>query len=152
LLFAVGAVAALPHSPLRLDLAAVLLVFAAVLGDAVNYAIGWAVGPRGFSRGKPPAFQKKPLPPPPPLHGRERGPPHPPRAVHADHPDLCTVRRRNRQDELPPVRSLQRGGRDRLDSLISRGRLVVRRSSNRSTQLQARDPGDHRDLSSARRL
>lgn len=50
LLFAVGALAASPGSPLSLPLLAVLLVAAAVLGDAVNYAIGKRVGPRIFSR------------------------------------------------------------------------------------------------------
>jgi membrane-associated protein len=50
LLFAVGAVAAAPGSPIQLGLTAVLLVVAAVLGDAVNYAIGFYVGPRVFSR------------------------------------------------------------------------------------------------------
>ena len=50
LLFAVGAVAAHPGSPIRLGLIAVLLVIAAVLGDAVNYFIGYRVGPRVFSR------------------------------------------------------------------------------------------------------
>src|SRR5208337_3142777 len=50
LLFAVGAVAAHPASPIRLVWVAVLLVIAAVLGDAVNYFIGYRVGPRVFSR------------------------------------------------------------------------------------------------------
>jgi membrane-associated protein len=50
LLFAVGAVAALPGSPIRLELVAVLLVIAAVLGDAVNYTIGARLGPRVFTR------------------------------------------------------------------------------------------------------
>jgi membrane-associated protein len=50
LLFAVGAVAAHPDSPIRLDAIAVLLVVAAVVGDAVNYYIGYRVGPRVFSR------------------------------------------------------------------------------------------------------
>ncbi len=50
LLFAVGAVAAHPDSPIRLGLIAVLLVIAAVLGDAVNYSIGYRLGPRVFSR------------------------------------------------------------------------------------------------------
>lgn len=50
LLFAVGAVAAHPESPIRLGLVAVLLVIAAVLGDAVNYYIGYRLGPRVFSR------------------------------------------------------------------------------------------------------
>ena len=48
LLFAVGAVAADPNSPVNLPLTGVLLVGAAILGDAVNYAIGHAVGPRVF--------------------------------------------------------------------------------------------------------
>ena len=50
LLFAVGAVAAHPESPIRLGLVAFLLVVAAVLGDAVNYTIGARLGPRVFSR------------------------------------------------------------------------------------------------------
>jgi membrane-associated protein len=49
LLFAVGAVAASPGSPISLPLTAVLLIVAAVAGDAVNYAIGYRVGPRVFS-------------------------------------------------------------------------------------------------------
>src|SRR5947208_9295789 len=50
LLFAVGAVAAHPDSPISLPLMAVLLVVAAVLGDAVNYSIGAWVGPKVFNR------------------------------------------------------------------------------------------------------
>jgi membrane-associated protein len=50
LLFAVGAVAAHPDSNIRLGLIAVLLVIAAILGDAINYSIGRYVGPRVFSR------------------------------------------------------------------------------------------------------
>ena len=50
LLFAVGAVAAHPDSPIRLGLVAFLLVVAAVLGDAVNYLIGARLGPRVFTR------------------------------------------------------------------------------------------------------
>jgi membrane-associated protein len=50
LLFAVGAVAAHPGSPINLPLTALLLIVAAVVGDAVNYAIGFYVGPRVFSR------------------------------------------------------------------------------------------------------
>src|SRR5580700_4950174 len=50
LLFAVGALAAHPNSSIRLGLIALLLVIAAVLGDAVNYYIGLRLGPRVFSR------------------------------------------------------------------------------------------------------
>lgn len=48
LLFALGALTALPESNLSLPLLLVLLTVAAVLGDAVNYAIGYRVGPAVF--------------------------------------------------------------------------------------------------------
>jgi membrane-associated protein len=50
LLFAVGAVAAHRDSPISLPLMALLLIVAAVVGDAVNYAIGYRLGPKVFSR------------------------------------------------------------------------------------------------------
>jgi len=50
LLFAVGALAASPGSPLQVVPLCVLLVVAAVLGDAVNYSIGKRVGPAIFER------------------------------------------------------------------------------------------------------
>ena len=50
LLFAVGAVAAHPGSPINLPATAALLCIAAVVGDAVNYWIGYRVGPKVFSR------------------------------------------------------------------------------------------------------
>ncbi len=49
LLFAVGALASIEGSPLSLPLIAALLITAAVLGDAVNYAIGSYLGPMVFS-------------------------------------------------------------------------------------------------------
>ena len=48
LLFAVGAVTAHPKSPIDLGTTMVLLIVAAILGDAVNYAVGAAIGPRVF--------------------------------------------------------------------------------------------------------
>jgi membrane-associated protein len=50
LLFAVGAVAATPDSPVNLWVVAVVLIVAAVLGDAVNYAAGFVLGPKVFHR------------------------------------------------------------------------------------------------------
>lgn len=50
LLFAIGALASLPDSGLNLWLIAALLLAAAILGDAVNYAVGAYIGPRVFSR------------------------------------------------------------------------------------------------------
>lgn len=50
LLFAVGALAATPGSPIDLALMCFLLSGAAVLGDTVNYAIGKWLGPKVFSR------------------------------------------------------------------------------------------------------
>jgi membrane-associated protein len=61
LLFAVGAVAADPGSPVHIGLTAALLVVAAVVGDAANYAIGYLVGPRIFSKEKSRFLNKKHL-------------------------------------------------------------------------------------------
>jgi membrane-associated protein len=61
LLFAVGAVAAHADSPISLGLTAALLIVAAVLGDAVNYFIGYRLGPRVFSREDSRLLNKKHL-------------------------------------------------------------------------------------------
>jgi membrane-associated protein len=52
LLFATGALAAAPGSPLRVHWLFMILGIAAVLGDTANYWIGHAVGPRIFNREK----------------------------------------------------------------------------------------------------
>jgi membrane-associated protein len=59
LLFAVGAVAA--NTQLSLPFVLVLLSVAAVLGDAVNYTMGYQIGPRVFSSEKSRLFNKKHL-------------------------------------------------------------------------------------------
>jgi len=61
LLFAVGAVARLPGSPIDITWTAVLLIVAAILGDAVNYFIGSRLGPRVFSSEKSWLLNKKHL-------------------------------------------------------------------------------------------
>jgi membrane-associated protein len=48
LLFAVGALAATDNSPIQLVWMTPLLIIAAVLGDAVNYWIGYWLGPKVF--------------------------------------------------------------------------------------------------------
>jgi membrane-associated protein len=49
LLFAIGALCSIDGSPLSLTLMWVVLITAAVLGDAVNYAIGHYLGPMVFT-------------------------------------------------------------------------------------------------------
>lgn len=49
LLFAVGALAASPNSPIDITWMCLLLIIAAVVGDAVNYSIGHWVGPKVFT-------------------------------------------------------------------------------------------------------
>jgi len=51
LLFAVGALSATEGSPIDPWAVSALLIVAAVLGDAVNYAIGARVGPKVFTEG-----------------------------------------------------------------------------------------------------
>jgi membrane-associated protein len=61
LLFAVGAVAASATSPLSMPVLLGLLIVAAVLGDAVNYAIGYRLGPKVFKYEQSWFFNKKHL-------------------------------------------------------------------------------------------
>lgn len=50
LLFAVGALAASENSPIHVGLVSLLLIVAAIIGDAVNYAIGHRLGPKVFTK------------------------------------------------------------------------------------------------------
>jgi membrane-associated protein len=52
LLFATGALAATPGSPLKVYWLFLILAAAAVIGDTVNYWIGHAIGPKIFSQKK----------------------------------------------------------------------------------------------------
>src|SRR5712692_9141251 len=61
LLFAIGAVAADGNSTISLPLLIVVLIVAAVLGDAVNYAVGKKLGPRVFKYEQSWFFNKKHL-------------------------------------------------------------------------------------------
>ena len=61
LLFAVGAVTASPGSPIQLGTTALLLVIAAILGDAINYSIGYYVGPHVFTKESSRLLNKKHL-------------------------------------------------------------------------------------------
>src|SRR5262249_12621459 len=49
LLFAIGALASIPGSPIDVWLMIVVLIAGAVLGDAANYSIGHMLGPRVFN-------------------------------------------------------------------------------------------------------
>jgi len=49
LLFAAGALASLPGSPLHILILYIVLAGAAILGDTANYWIGYTVGPRVFT-------------------------------------------------------------------------------------------------------
>ncbi len=61
LLFAVGAVIALPGSTLSLSLTLGVLIAAAVLGDAANYWLGYKLGPAVFRSEKSWLFHRKHL-------------------------------------------------------------------------------------------
>ncbi|MDP2877015.1 MAG: DedA family protein [Holophaga sp.] len=58
LLFAIGALGAIPGSSINLPIMGALLIIAAVIGDAVNYAIGLRLGPAVFE-GKTKRFLNK---------------------------------------------------------------------------------------------
>jgi membrane-associated protein len=61
LLFAVGALAASGDSPLSIPVLLVLLIVAAITGDAVNYYLGFRIGPKVFKYENSRLFNKKHL-------------------------------------------------------------------------------------------
>ncbi|MCR5505004.1 MAG: DedA family protein [Elusimicrobiaceae bacterium] len=61
LIFAVGALASIKGSVINLPLIWVLLICAAILGDAVNYTIGKFIGPKVFTKDTGKLLNKKHL-------------------------------------------------------------------------------------------
>jgi membrane-associated protein len=61
LLFAVGALCALPDSAISIGITLPLLLAAAVLGDAVNYTVGRTLGPKVFTAERSLLLNKKHL-------------------------------------------------------------------------------------------
>jgi membrane-associated protein len=61
LLFAIGALAAGANSPIHVGLIMPLLIVAAILGDAVNYSVGYRIGPKVFRSEGSIFFNKKHL-------------------------------------------------------------------------------------------
>jgi membrane-associated protein len=93
LLFAVGAVAASPNSPINLPIMAAILIAMAILGDAVNYLIGYRLGPKVFSRDDLWLLNRKHLQEAQRFYEKHGG-------------NVCSVRGRYRPNELSPVRPL----------------------------------------------
>jgi len=61
LLFAAGAIGALEGNPINLPLLGAIMIAAAILGDAVNYSVGFRAGPAVFNRENSRWFNKKHL-------------------------------------------------------------------------------------------
>ena len=61
LLFAIGALGAQPGTPINLWIMGLLLIVAAILGDALNYAVGLRVGPAVFHNEQSRWFKRKHL-------------------------------------------------------------------------------------------
>ena len=61
LIFAVGTLASIKNSVINLPSVVILLIIAAVLGDAVNYSIGKFIGPKVFTKDTGKLLNKKHL-------------------------------------------------------------------------------------------
>jgi membrane-associated protein len=61
LLFAIGTLCTVPGMPLEVHIVIPLLIVAAVLGDAVNYSVGYRAGPAVFKSERSRLFNKKHL-------------------------------------------------------------------------------------------
>jgi membrane-associated protein len=105
LLFAAGAISALPETNLNTLLLFGLLATAAILGDTVNYWIGHYVGPKVFTTGSR-FFKKEHLERTQAFYDKHGGKTIFLARFIPNHPHLCPVRRRDRQDALRLLRQL----------------------------------------------
>jgi len=105
LLFAAGSLCALDGSPLSLPVLWILLVLAAVLGDAVNYSIGYRLGPKVFRSES----------------SRYLG------QVRANHSHVCSVRSWRRENAVHQVLDVQCAGSCVMGELVLARRLFSRK-------------------------
>ncbi len=149
LLFAVGAVAATPGSPINLTLMAGLLVVAAVLGDAVNYAAGYWIGPKVFNREDSILLNRKHL-----IRAQEFYDKHGGKTiilarfvpiVRTFAPFVAGIGRM----KLPLVRGVQHRGRHGLDLDVPAGGLRLRLEQVRAEAVPPGHRRDHPDLGPA---
>ena len=133
LLFAAGAFAA--DRSLRLEWLMPLLIVAAILGDTVNYAIGYWIGARALG-GKIPFVKKSSIDRTHAFFEK-----HGPKTIILARfvPIVRTFAHLSRAliDELSPIRDLQRRRRHILGHTPLDGRLLVRRLRNRPKELRA---------------
>ena len=150
LLFATGTLIAAPGSPLELPFTLALLITAAILGDAVNYAIGAYLGPQVFTErsrllnpkyvlrteafyakyGKKTIFLARFVP-----------------IVRTFAPFLAGI-----GHAVPRIRRLQRHRRNRVGLAVHPRRLLLRPHPVRAAQLQQRDPRHRRGVRAADRV
>ena len=150
LLFAVGAIGARREIGINLPLVTVLLIVAAILGDAVNYWIGYKLGPAVFKREDSKLLNKKHL-----LKAQEFYEKYGGKTiilarfvpiVRTFAPFVAGVG----QDELLPLLDLQHRRRHRLGADLRRWRAYFFGQFEFVQEaLRAGDRRDHRDLGAA---
>ncbi len=130
------------HRGARIRHRGVLLLAAAIAGDAVNYAIGRAAGTRIIQKSRTdPTLAALDQPglhrPGPRVLRAARRQGGRARPVHADRPDLRPVRGRRGRDVVSVVRLLQRHGRGRVGRALPGGRLSVRQRAGHQGEFLA---------------
>ena len=151
LLFAVGALASIDGSPLSLPLLLLVLVSAAVLGDAANYAIGHYVGPKVFSSPRSRLLNPKHVQRTHEFYARHGGktiflarfvP-----IVRTFAPFIAGIG----EMSYRPLRDVERDRRHRLGVRPDARRLLLRPHADRAAELRDGHPGDHLHLDPAAR-
>ena len=115
---------------------------AAIVGDTVGYWIGAEGRAEDLHPGEVAVLLAEAPPPHPGVLRTPRRQDHHHRPLRADHPHLRARRRGRRQDELPPVRQLQRVRRHRLVAQHDADRIHAR--PDLSPDHQADRQGHHR--------
>jgi hypothetical protein len=108
LLFAAGTIAGL--GGMSLPVLLVLLIVAAVLGDALNYSVGRWLGPRVFQWENSRWFNKAAFERTHNFYEKSRSDHHRGRALPAVRAHLRALRGRHRAHDVSAIRTVQRGG------------------------------------------
>lgn len=138
LLFVAGALASLPTNHVNVHLMILMLMAAAILGDAANYTIGRFFGERLFRNPNSKIFKQSSSRKRTILRETRRQDDHS-RPFRPDRADVCAVRCRNGAYELPPFRVVQHHRRRSVGGAFFVCGVPVRRIGSGAAQSEIAD-------------
>ena len=143
LLFVAGAVAAQPDMPLQVNLLALIVFGAAVLGDSCNYEIGRFLGAKLFGNPNSKIFKQQYLDKTHEFYKKYGGKNYYYRSFCSDSSNFCSVCCRNGKNALLLFYYLQRSRWSLVGSIVLLCRIFFWRSAFRSEKFEDTDHCNH---------